>query len=108
MMSVSCFVRMPRVQLSFRFMGPGDSHRTGRLLDRAVRERLSERDVRSRRASACGHSERELELAGGAGNVAHYAGALLTARRQKMAALATLVGGVCGILAILRLFWAPS
>ncbi|AIQ80606.1 nuclear egress membrane protein [Bovine herpesvirus type 1.2 strain SM023] len=112
MMSVSCFVRMPRVQLSFRFMGPGDSHRTGRLLDRAVRERLSERDVRSRRASACGHGERELEPAGGAkgaaGNVAHYAGALLTARRQKMAALATLVGGVCGILAILRLFWAPS
>lgn len=35
MMSVSCFVRMPRVQLSFRFMGPDDASQTQRLLDRA-------------------------------------------------------------------------
>ncbi|APT68435.1 UL34 protein [Suid alphaherpesvirus 1] len=35
MMSVSCFVRMPRVQLSFRFMGPDDASQMQRLLDRA-------------------------------------------------------------------------
>ncbi|SCO83534.1 nuclear egress membrane protein [Spheniscid alphaherpesvirus 1] len=33
-MWVSCFVRMPMVQLSFRFMGPEDPARTQRLMDR--------------------------------------------------------------------------
>nr|WHT50065.1 hypothetical protein Beed-S103_00022 [Bovine alphaherpesvirus 5]WHT50147.1 hypothetical protein HeiferVagina-S102_00029 [Bovine alphaherpesvirus 1]WHT50233.1 hypothetical protein Milk-S104_00029 [Bovine alphaherpesvirus 1]WHT50321.1 hypothetical protein Docile-S101_00029 [Bovine alphaherpesvirus 1] len=127
MMSVSCFVRMPRVQLSFRFMGPGDSHRTGRLLDRAVRERLGERDARRRDGRGCEHEhvhEREYArglalgpaalggaaaaAAGGAGSLARCAGALLAARRRGLAALAALVGGVFGTLAILRLVWAPS
>ncbi|AIL02943.1 nuclear egress membrane protein [Equid alphaherpesvirus 3] len=36
MMQVCCFTRMPVVQLSFRFMGPEDSSRTQRLLDRAA------------------------------------------------------------------------
>ncbi|AVT50675.1 nuclear egress membrane protein [Cervid alphaherpesvirus 1] len=117
MMSVSCFVRMPRVQLSFRFLGPGDSHRTGRLLDRAVRERLSERDARPRRASACarggpgpdgGGAAGAARPLAGAGACARRAGELLAARRRGLAALAALVGGVCGALAILRLLWAPS
>nr|BCB65309.1 nuclear egress membrane protein-like protein [Walrus alphaherpesvirus 1] len=34
MMQINCFVRMPRVQLSFRFMGPEDASRTQRLFDR--------------------------------------------------------------------------
>ncbi|QQL08467.1 nuclear egress membrane protein [Canid alphaherpesvirus 1] len=34
MMQVNCFVRMPKVQLSFRFMGPEDLSRTQHLFDR--------------------------------------------------------------------------
>ncbi|AUN34151.1 virion protein [Equid alphaherpesvirus 1] len=36
MMQISCFTRMPVVQLSFRFMGPEDASRTQRLLERAT------------------------------------------------------------------------
>uniref|UniRef100_A0AAU0K6Z4 Virion protein U34 n=1 Tax=Anatid alphaherpesvirus 2 TaxID=3080522 RepID=A0AAU0K6Z4_9ALPH len=35
-LNVSCFVRLPQVQLAFRFMGPGDPARTLRLLDLAT------------------------------------------------------------------------
>ncbi|AAG27197.1 unknown [Cercopithecine alphaherpesvirus 9] len=36
MMWINCFVRMPYVQLAFRFMGPEDPTRTHRLLTRAT------------------------------------------------------------------------
>ncbi|BBM13206.1 nuclear egress membrane protein [pteropodid alphaherpesvirus 2] len=49
-MWISCFVRMPRVQLAFRFMGPEDAGRTRRILCRAA-EQAIERQRRSRRPS---------------------------------------------------------
>ncbi|AAG45772.1 UL34 membrane phosphoprotein [Meleagrid alphaherpesvirus 1] len=35
-LNVNCFVRLPSVQLAFRFVGPSDPSRTSRLLDSAV------------------------------------------------------------------------
>ncbi|AHG54698.1 UL34 [Human alphaherpesvirus 2] len=48
-MWISCFVRMPRVQLAFRFMGPEDAVRTRRILCRAAEQALARRR-RSRRS----------------------------------------------------------
>ncbi|QPO25243.1 nuclear egress membrane protein [Bovine alphaherpesvirus 2] len=52
-MWISCFVRMPRVQLAFRFMGPEDATRTRRLLCRAAEQALEKQRCarRSRRDS---------------------------------------------------------
>ncbi|BAP00713.1 nuclear egress membrane protein [Pteropodid alphaherpesvirus 1] len=49
-MWISCFVRMPQVQLAFRFMGPEDAGRTRRILCRAAEQAL-ERQRRSRHTS---------------------------------------------------------
>ncbi|AVT50745.1 nuclear egress membrane protein [Cervid alphaherpesvirus 2] len=113
MMSVSCFVRMPRVQLSFRFLGPGDSHRTGRLLDRAVREQLGEREreERARAAAAAAAAAPAPPAAGprpggaGAALFAARAGEFFGARRRGLAAV---VGVACVALAIARLLGALS
>ncbi|AFR32475.1 nuclear egress membrane protein [Leporid alphaherpesvirus 4] len=53
-MWISCFVRMPRVQLAFRFMGPEDAARTRRLLCRAAEHALEQqhRQRRSRHVPA--------------------------------------------------------
>ncbi|ADO13793.1 nuclear egress membrane protein [Saimiriine alphaherpesvirus 1] len=51
-MWVHCFVRMPRVQLAFRFMGPEDAGRMRRLLYRATEqavERQQSSEARKRR-----------------------------------------------------------
>nr|AHM96083.1 nuclear egress membrane protein [Papiine alphaherpesvirus 2] len=42
-MWIHCFVRMPRVQLAFRFMGPEDAGRTRRILCRAAEHALARR-----------------------------------------------------------------
>ncbi|AAU88100.1 nuclear egress membrane protein [Cercopithecine alphaherpesvirus 2] len=56
-MWIHCFVRMPRVQLAFRFMGPEDAGRTRRILCRAAEHALARRH-RTQRA------EVEVEAAG--------------------------------------------
>ncbi|ACT88324.1 nuclear egress membrane protein [Felid alphaherpesvirus 1] len=43
MMQLHCFVRMPRVQLSFRFMGPEDVSRSQRLFERISNFNLTRR-----------------------------------------------------------------
>ncbi|ARS01746.1 nuclear egress membrane protein [Macacine alphaherpesvirus 1] len=50
-MWIHCFVRMPRVQLAFRFMGPEDAGRTRRILCRAAEHALARRR-RTQRAAA--------------------------------------------------------
>ncbi|AAC59541.1 nuclear egress membrane protein [Equid alphaherpesvirus 4] len=55
MMQISCFTRMPVVQLSFRFMGPEDASRTQRLLERATSFGAIEMQ-RKRTVDLCDHN----------------------------------------------------
>ncbi|QBM10866.1 Virion egress protein UL34 [Caprine alphaherpesvirus 1] len=112
MMSVSCFVRMPRVQLSFRFMGPGDSYRTSRLLDRVVREQLSGRGARARRSATRGWGPaaepapaREACAAAAPSAYVRRARELLATRGCWLVVCGVSVA--CAALAIARLLGAP-
>ncbi|ASW27072.1 nuclear egress membrane protein [Beluga whale alphaherpesvirus 1] len=46
MMVIHCFVRMPRVQLAFRFMGPESTHRTEQLAERVRHRAVAAREAR--------------------------------------------------------------
>ncbi|SBS69283.1 nuclear egress membrane protein [Human alphaherpesvirus 1] len=62
-MWISCFVRMPRVQLAFRFMGPEDAGRTRRILCRAAEQAITRRR-RTRRSREAYGAEAGLGVAG--------------------------------------------